>query len=223
MGDIKSQIGETVSLPYRPVHICLDQAGRHCLVAYNEPPGLSIYKRRSLEDAPFGFTQRRIEIFSSPSGISSLPPAYISLERPNELHVCRCGPEGFDAELLSRQTTLFGGASKTFQFCGTVRIYPNGRFVYVANRILGWYNDNGQKMLAKGGDDIAVFVLDAITNQLNPIQRIDSEGVMPGTISFENNAEMLVLANPFEMDALDGDEMEHIAQSLFSKSHNFSA
>jgi 6-phosphogluconolactonase len=36
-------LGDPVSLPARPVHITVDVAGTHLLVAYNDPSGLSVY------------------------------------------------------------------------------------------------------------------------------------------------------------------------------------
>ncbi len=38
-----SQVGEPVALPARPVHITVDIAGTHILVAFNDPSGLSVY------------------------------------------------------------------------------------------------------------------------------------------------------------------------------------
>lgn len=143
----------------------------------------------------------------------TLPLAYVSLERQNELHVYNYGLWGFDPEPLFRHTTLFGGASKGRQFCGTVRI-PNGNFVYLANRTLGWYEEDGQKKLAKGGDDIAVFEIEALTGRLIPLQRINSEGIMPRTMSFDSTGTMLIVANQFEVNVMDEDKMKHIPQSL---------
>jgi 6-phosphogluconolactonase len=86
--------------------------------------------------------------------------------------------------------------------------------LYVANRTLGWYEENGKKILAKGGDDIAVFEIDDITGCPTAVQRIDSEGIMPRTMSFDADGKLLIVANQFEVEALDGSEMRQIPQSL---------
>lgn len=143
-----------------------------------------------------------------------LPLAYVSLERQNELHVYHYNDKGFDPEPLFTHSTLFGGASEALQLCGTVKIHPSGRYVYVANRTLGWYEKDGKKMIAKGGDDIAVFEIDALTGSLTPMQRIDSQGIMPRTMSFDAQAKLLIVANQFEVEALDGTEVKHIPQCL---------
>jgi len=271
-----TQIGKTISLPYRPVHISLDRTEVQVLVAYNAPPSLTLHdisQDGSLTEAfkmP-NLTMRKyphqvktspkndliticatgqemimdstnfkgaIHVFGYKDGnltgsLNSvslndglrfsprhlefhpyLPLAYVSLERQNELHVYRYDHKGFDPEPLFVHTTLFGGASKAMQLCGTVKIHPNGRYVYVANRTLGWYEENGKKMLAKGGDDIAVFEIDALTGGLTPLQRIDSEGIMPRTMSFDAEAKLLIVANQFEVEALEGTEIKHIPQSL---------
>jgi 6-phosphogluconolactonase (cycloisomerase 2 family) len=269
-------LDDYIRLPSRPVHICLDHAGEHVLVAYNHPAGLSIHTilqdggiekefqspKLSLRNYPhqvmvapndsfvticatgqeanpdptafrgaihvleynhgkigdelgsvtlndgLRFSPRHLEFHPT------LPLAYVSLERQNELHVYRYGPAGFEPEPIFVETTLFGGASKGWQFCGTVRIHPNGRFVYVTNRTLGWFEEEGQKRLTKGGDDVAVFEIEALTGRLIPLQRINSEGIMPRTMSFDATGRMLVVANQFEVNVMDENKMTHISQSL---------
>ena len=36
--------GDPATLPARPIHICVDAAGRHVLVAFNNPPGLRVWR-----------------------------------------------------------------------------------------------------------------------------------------------------------------------------------
>ena len=135
-------------------------------------------------------------------------------QRVARLH--RNDSHGFDPEPLFRTTTLFGerGASKASQFAGPVRIHPSGRFVYVANRTLGVYEQDGRPMLAQDGDDIAVFEIDAQSGRPTPRQRIDSEGVMPRTVCMDPAGELLVVANQFTVEGFDDDVERTIPQSL---------
>jgi 6-phosphogluconolactonase len=143
-----------------------------------------------------------------------LPLAYVSVERQNELQVYRYDQTGFHPEPIFTYTTLFGGTSKAVQLCGTVKIHPNGRYLYVLNRTLGCYEENNKKMLAKGGNDIAVFQIDPLTGGLTSLQRIDSQGIMPGTMNFDARGKLLIVANQFEVEPLEETEIKHIPQSL---------
>jgi 6-phosphogluconolactonase len=143
-----------------------------------------------------------------------LPLAYVSLERQSELAVFGYGPHGFDPEPLYRVTTLLGGRSKGLQYAGTVRMHPSGRFVFITNRTLGSYEEDGKKILTKGGDDIAVFEIDQASGEPTMIQRIDAEGIMPRTMNTDPAGELLVVANQFTAEAYDGDVLRYVPQSL---------
>ena len=144
----------------------------------------------------------------------SLPLAYVSLERQNELQVYRYDSSGFASEPLFTETTIFGGASKGDQYAGTVRMHPSGRFVYIANRTMGTYEEDGRVFLTKGGDDIAVFTIDPESGRPTPMQRIDAEGIMPRTMAFDPAGELLVVANQFTVEAYDGDVVRRVPQAL---------
>jgi 6-phosphogluconolactonase (cycloisomerase 2 family) len=271
-----TQIGDSVRLDHRPVHICLDAEGAHAVVAYNEPanltvhpiapdgavgaeilqPDLGLWKyphqvrvspdgglvvvcargndatstrpedpgalhafayedgriwRRLAPVAPgdgYGFGPRNLDFHPV------RPIAYVGLERQNELQVYGYGADGFEHAPRWRGTTLFGAASPAHQLAGMVRVHPDGRAVYVANRTMGTVEKGGEKVLAGGADDLAVFALDAAGDRLTPLQRIDTQGVMPRTFGFDPGGRILVVANHLPVTARDGAELRHIPQSL---------
>ncbi len=271
-----SQIGESVRLGSRPVHMCLDRRGRHALVAYNDPANLTVHpiaddgsvggaleqpaialrkyphqiKVSPADDLvvvcargndptptapedpgalhPFSYRDGRIREalpLTAPNGgfgfgprnldfHPTLPVAYVALERQNEVQAFGYGEHGFDPLPLSRATTLFGAQPVAKPMAGMVRAHPNGRFLYVANRTMGAITEDGRSNLALGGDDIAVFAIDPSGGQLTPLQRIDSEGVMPRTFGFDPSGRLLVVANHVPVTAWDGGEPRHVPQSL---------
>ena len=274
-----TQVGDALPLPHRPVYIALDRASSHVLVAYSDPPAITVHPLEndgriggdpyspSLEMRhyphqvvvspsddfvavcctgqvidpeadpslfrgaihAFAYDNGRIGTTASTTapngglGFSprhlafhpSLPLAFVSLERQNELHVYRYDSSGLDPEPLFRTTTLFaGGPSKGVQYAGTVRMHPSGRFVYVANRTLGFHEEDGKKLLTTGGDDIAVFEIDPQSGCPTPLERIDSEGVMPRTIATDPAGDVLVVANQFAVEAFDDEQMKCVPQSL---------
>jgi len=121
---------------------------------------------------------------------------------------------GLETEPLYRMTTLSDEPSKAMQFTGTVRMHPNGSVVYVANRTLGAYKEGDRKILAKGGDNIAVFSIDPHSGLPALLQNIDSEGTMPRTMAIDPSGEFLIVANQFEIKAFDGDDLKTVPQSL---------
>ena len=52
--------GDQTILPARPIHICVDGAGRHVLVAFNNPPGLRVW--RIEQDGKLGAEQEQGEL-----------------------------------------------------------------------------------------------------------------------------------------------------------------
>ena len=53
-------LGDQTILPARPIHICVDGAGRRVLVAFNNPPGLRVW--RIEQDAKLGAEQEQGEL-----------------------------------------------------------------------------------------------------------------------------------------------------------------
>jgi 6-phosphogluconolactonase len=64
-----------------------------------------------------------------------------------------------------------------------MRVGPDGRFVYGANRY------------AKGDGDLVVFAVDAKTGRLTPVQHISSAGVTPRNFEFDPTGRWMIVAN----------------------------
>src|ERR1700732_766499 len=78
-------------------------------------------------------------------------------------------------EPLFRKGTLAEpGTSRGRQAVGTVKLHPNGRFAYVANRA----SSTDQAGVFVGGENnLAVFAIDSATGEPSLIQHVDTRGI----------------------------------------------
>ena len=87
--------------------------------------------------------------------------------------------------LLTRETLADPSLSGQRQMVGTVRVHPNGRFVYVANRGDEKKEDGGQKVFADGENGLAVYGIDAATGAPELIQHVATGGIHCRNFQFD--------------------------------------
>lgn len=129
-------------------------------------------------DGGYGFGPRHLDFHPAK------PWVFVSLERQNAVDlfelkdgVLSAGPQ-FRKGTLSRAPV--GRAA-----VGTVRVHPDGRTVYVANR--------GSN--AAGENSMAVCAIDQATGEPNLVQHIDTHGVHPRTFHIDPSGRLMAVAH----------------------------
>jgi 6-phosphogluconolactonase (cycloisomerase 2 family) len=82
-----------------------------------------------------------------------------------------------DQALFTREALIDPSPAARRQLVGTVRVHPNGRFVYVANRGDSTKDEGGQKIFAGGENNLAVYRIDPQTGAPDLIQHVDTGGI----------------------------------------------
>jgi 6-phosphogluconolactonase len=120
----------------------------------------------------FGFGPRHLDFHPNNTWI------YVSLERQNKLQMfARSNGRVSEQALFTREALVDPSASARRQLVGTVRVHPNGRFVYMANRGDGTQDEGEQKVFAGGENNLAVYVIDQETGAPELIQHVDTGGI----------------------------------------------
>ena len=118
------------------------------------------------------------------------PWLYVLTERGNQLITYK-----HDAGALTElfRTTTLRDRSFTFpaQRAGAIHVHPNGRWVYVTNR-----------NVEAGENTIAFFEIDAQTGEPARIRHVDSHGFEPRTFTLDPTANVLIVANMMNVDAV---------------------
>lgn len=126
------------------------------------------------------------------------PWVYLALETQNEIVVLERGVRGLISSIpLQRLSTLAHPRTPVHQGVGPILIHPRGHVVYVANR--GYQAGlalAGKKTIpATAENSVVAYATDARTGLLTELQRIDSGGTCPRTLSLDPTGRMLVVAN----------------------------
>ena len=137
------------------------------------------------------------------------PWVYLALETQNEIVVLERDAGGrLNLPPQQRIGTLAHPDSTTHQGLGPILVHPQGHVVYAANR--GYEPkpvDPGSRTIpAESENSIVVFAVDEGTGELTLIQRIDSGGVCPRTLSLDPSGSVLVVANSetYLVEGVDG-------------------
>lgn len=164
-----------------------------------EPGGLQVfgYKDGRLSNkavvAPnggVGFGPRHLDFHPTK------PWVYVSLELQNQLHMYRLDGDVPCAEpLFVRETLAHRRNVAPSQMAGPIRVHPNGRFVYLANRANGTVDFEGKRFFAGGENTLAVFAIDQRTGAPTLIQNIDTRGLHCRTFSIDPTGRMLIAAH----------------------------
>jgi len=256
--------GEPIALPTRPIHMTLDIASEHILVAFSNPSGLQVYRinpdmspgaqvtqpepidpgiyghqvRVSLDnrkailvtrghDAAGGKPEEpgALKVFDyrngqltnemsvAPNGgygfgprhldfHPSQPWVYVSLERQNRLDMFQFHDGALlGAAVYQKGTLAEPGNIRGRQVVGTVKVHPNGRFAYVANRA----STADQSGVFVGGENnLAVFAIDAASGEPKLIQNIDTSGIHCRNLHIDPSGRLLVASHIIGLPVKDG-------------------
>jgi 6-phosphogluconolactonase (cycloisomerase 2 family) len=269
--------GAVAPLRARPIHLTTDVDGRHLLVAYNLPSGLSVHRLRAdgtigaeveqpraLDGGIYGHHVRvlpsnravvlvtrgnapaatapedpgALKVFAHSNGVlanrasiapnggygfqarhidfhPSRPWAYLTLERQNQIAMFRIADESLSPAPLFVKTTLAEpGNVRPGQTTSTIRVHPNGRFVYVGNRASATTEFRGARVSAGGENTIAVFAIDQSSGEPTLMQTIDTRGFQPRTFALDAGGRVLVVGNQNPLAVREGNGVRRVPASL---------
>lgn len=145
------------------------------------------------------------------------PWTVLGLETQNELVVF--GPDGdrpLDPSPLQRLSTLVAPDAEIHQGVGPVLVHPQRGVVYTANRAYrtGVVAAHEKVVPAAAENTVVVHAIDPVTGGLTELQRIDSGGACPRTLSLDPTGRMLVVANSETYGVDHGDRVEQVPRNL---------
>ena len=144
------------------------------------------------------------------------PWVYVTIESQNALDMFAL----VDGVTLGREpvfrasTLATGGGVSNGQTTSAIRVHPNGRVVYVANRGAATTDDKGQAVFAGGSNDIAVFRISPETGEPTLIQNIDTQGFTPRTFGIDPSGRLLVVGNQVTRLVRAGDRVTTVPANL---------
>jgi 6-phosphogluconolactonase len=179
-----------------------------------EPGALKVfdYKAGTLTNEPsiapnggYGFGPRHLDFHPTE------PWVYVSLERQNRLDMFSF----HDTDLLGAPLYQSGTLAEPDnirgrQVAGTVKVHPNGRFAYVANRA----STARDGVFVGGENTLAVFAIDPATGEPNPIQHIDTHGIHCRNFHIDPSGRLLVASHIMGLPVRDGDGIREVPACL---------
>jgi 6-phosphogluconolactonase (cycloisomerase 2 family) len=133
-------LGAAVRLRHRPIHITVDQVGRHVLCAFNDPSGIAVHRLNA--DGTIGAEVRQQAALATgvyahqirvmPSGRAVILPARGNQAIPGRRDEDVGGLQIFDyadGQLTNKQSVAPNGG-RDFR-CRHVEFHPSGKWVYV--------------------------------------------------------------------------------------------
>jgi 6-phosphogluconolactonase (cycloisomerase 2 family) len=143
----------------------------------------------------YGFGPRHLDFHPTQ------PFVYVSLERQNRLDVF-----GFHdmtllaAPIYQQQTLAEPDNIRGRQAVGTVKVHPNGRTVYVANRASSTTRDG---VFAGGENTLAVFSIDPESGEPTPVQYVDTRGIHCRNFHIDPTGRLLVASHIMGLPTAD--------------------
>ena len=121
---------------------------------------------------------------------------YLGLETQNELVVLGADADGRPGPVpRQRFSTLARPDAEVHQGVGPVLLHPAGTVLYVANRAYQPHPDADRVLPADAENTVVVYAVDPEDGLLTEVQRIDSGGACPRTLSLDPDGRVLVVAN----------------------------
>jgi 6-phosphogluconolactonase (cycloisomerase 2 family) len=110
--------------------------------------------------------------------VSVEPNGGFGFGRQNKLQMfTRLNGRVSEQALFTRDALADPSASTQRQLVGTVRVHPNGRFVYMANRGDATKDEGEDKVFVGGENNLAVYGIDPATGAPDLIQHVDTGGI----------------------------------------------
>jgi 6-phosphogluconolactonase len=143
------------------------------------------------------------------------PWVFVSIERQSKLYVYKLDPAiGLSREPLFVKDSLADPQTKFQQGAGPIHVHPNGRFVYQTNRASPLTEFDGQKVLAGGENNVAVYAIDQTTGEPRLIQSIDGRGVQLRTFGIDPSGRILVAASVMPIQVREGSRVGTLTAGL---------
>ena len=157
----------------------------------------------------YGFGPRHLDFHPTK------PWVYVSLERQNRLDVFAFHDATLMAVPVFQKGTLGEpGNIRGRQAAGTVHVHPNGRTVYVANRASSTTEVDGKRVFTGGENTLAVYAIDPVTGEPNPIQHVDTRGIHCRTFHIDPSGRLLIAAHIMGLPVQDGATMRIVPACL---------
>jgi 6-phosphogluconolactonase len=157
----------------------------------------------------YGFGPRHLDFHPTK------PWVYVSLERQNRLDMF-----ALDGDRLSSMPVFSKGTLgepdniRGLQAAGTIHVHPSGRFVYVANRASSTVGEGAERVFAGGENTLAVYAIDPVTGEPNPIQHADTRGIHCRTFHIDPSGQILVAAHIIGLPVKHGATIWEVAACL---------
>lgn len=156
----------------------------------------------------YGFGPRHVDFHPTE------PWVFVSLERQNSLEMFVRAGTGLELEArFSRSSLSEPDRVWPRQLGGTVRVHPNGRTAYMANRGDATNTDD---VFVGGDNTLAVFALDPASGEPKPIQHVDTHGFHCRTFSIDPSARLMIAAHIAPMRVADGGSVQDVAAGMTS-------
>jgi 6-phosphogluconolactonase len=147
----------------------------------------------------YGFGPRHLDFHPTQ------PWVYVSLERQNRLDVFAFHDTTLLAAPVYQKGTLAEPANiRGRQAVGTVKVHPNGRFAYVANRASSTTEEDGKRVFVGGENTLAVFALDQESGEPSAIQHVDTRGIHCRNFHIDPSGRLLVASHITGLPLRDG-------------------
>jgi 6-phosphogluconolactonase (cycloisomerase 2 family) len=148
----------------------------------------------------YGFGPRHLDFHPTK------PWVYVSLERQNRLDVFTFDSRGaLSREAVYQKGTLAEpGNIRGRQAVGTVKLHPNGRFAYVANRASSTTEEGGQRVFVGGENNLAVYAIDPASGEPSLIQNADTHGIHCRNFHIDPSGRLLVASHIMGLPVRDG-------------------
>jgi 6-phosphogluconolactonase len=138
----------------------------------------------------YGFGPRHLDFHPTQ------PWVYVSLERQNRLDMFSFHDTDLLAAPLYQTGTLAEpGNIRGRQVAGTVKVHPNGRFAYVANRASSTTEADGKRVFVGGENSLAVFAIDPVSGEPELIQHVDTRGIHCRNFHIDPTGRLLVASH----------------------------
>ena len=176
--------------------VILVARGHDAAAGNPEEPGALLvfdYRNGQLTDeasiAPnggYGFGPRHLDFHPT------MPWVYVSLERQNRLDMFAFHDMMLMAVPIYQEPTLAEPDNiRGRQAAGTVKVHPNGRFVYVANRA----SSTSEGVFVGGENNLAVYAIDPASGEPTAIQHVDTHGIHCRNFHIDPSGRLLVASH----------------------------
>ncbi len=153
----------------------------------------------------YGFGPRHLDFHPTQ------PWIYVALERQNALAVFRRRGDTIESAAAFTAGALEAPHNlRPRQMVGTVRVHPNGRFVYVANRNDATSAFAGHEVFGGGENSLACFAIDASTGEPKVIGHADTRGIHCRNFQIDPTGKLLAASHIVGRKVRDGDAVREV-------------